>query len=243
MNSQYDTQLWIIDLDCSAAALFDCESNCPRLAPDEIARIQAIAGPAIQRLRRATYIAQRLILERLFGPALRGVELPRDSRGRPRLPPAHTGSVSLAHTGNLALIAVSRAPRIGVDLEVPRDIYMTPARRHIIETAAASLSTQPLPPDPDASFLHAWTRLEALAKAEGGGIGRVLTAIGAVGQPRGFLPHPAHLSAAAAIAASYGLRVYDLDAGPALYAAIASSTPPPALNRVSGDLAALRSSA
>ena len=243
LNAQSDTQLWLIDLDRSAAALFDCESNCPRLAPDEIARLQAIADPAIQRLRRAAYIAQRLILERLFGSAIRGIELPRDSRGRPHLPPAHTGSVSLAHAGDLALIAVSRAPRIGVDLEGPREIHMTPARRHIIETAAASLSTQPLPPGPEACFLQAWTRLEALAKAEGRGIGRVLTTIGAVGQPRGCLPHPARLSAAAGIAASYGLRVYDLDAGPALYAAVASSTPPPALNRVSGDVAALRASA
>jgi 4'-phosphopantetheinyl transferase len=215
----------------------DCEAACPRLAPGDIARLQAIRDPATQRLRRAAHIAQRLILERLYGPPIRRVELHRDSRGRPHIPAGFTGSVSLAHTEGLALIAASHTPRIGVDLEAQRDIFMTPARRNIIETAAARLTRQALPRHPDASFLQAWTRLEALAKAEGRGIGRVLTAIGALGQ-RGT-PHPACQSAAAEIAASLDLSVHDLEAGPSLYAALAGGSIPPALNRVTGDLSAL----
>ncbi len=240
LTLQSETQLWLIDLDRSAAGLFDCEAACPRLAPDEIAHLQAIPDPDNQRLRRAAHIAQRLILERLFGPEFRTVVLPRDSLGRPHLPPNLTGSVSLAHTSNFVLIGASRAPRIGVDLEAPRVIPMTRARRDIIEAAAASLSQQALPLAPDARFLQAWTRLEALAKADGRGIGHVLTAIGAVGQPRGT-SNPALTRAAAKIAASHGLRTHDLDAGPALYAAIACAAKPPALKRITNDLAALLS--
>ncbi|MEQ1698435.1 MAG: hypothetical protein ABL901_21625 [Hyphomicrobiaceae bacterium] len=232
-------QIWLIDLDRSAAPLNDSEATCPRLAPAEIARLQAIADPASQRLRRAAYIAQRLALERHFGPALRGVNLRRDAHGRPHLPPGHTGSVSLAHTANLALIAVSNAPRIGADLESTRPIRMTPARRHIIETAAANLSPQALPLDPDARFLQAWTRLEALAKADGHGIGHILTAIGAVGQPCGAPADPVRQSATATLAKSHGLHIHDLDAGPGLYAALAGNAQRPALNRVTGDLSAL----
>lgn len=234
-----DTQLWLIDLTHAAAVLFGCEATCSRLSQAEIARLEAIADPAVQRLRRAAYLAQRLALERHFGPALRGIDLPRDAHGRPHLPPGHTGSVSLAHTGDFALIATSSAPRIGVDLETPRPIRMSQSRRAIIEAAAAKLSPHALPLDPDARFLQSWTRLEALAKADGHGIGHVLTAIGAVGQPRTAPCDPTRQSAASVLAVTYGLHIHDLDVGPGLYAALAGSAQPPALNRVASDPSAL----
>lgn len=221
LNPDLKTQLWLIGLDRSAAGLLDCESNCPRLAPGDLARLQAIRDPETQRLRGAAYIAQRLILERQFGAALRSVDLTRDAQGRPHLPAGYSGSLSLAHTGNYALIAASHAPRIGVDLEIPRHVLMPIERRQIIEAAAAQLSQHALPEMPDARFLQSWTRLEALAKADGRGIGHVLTAIGAVGQPRGAAD-PTRQSAAASIAASLDLHVHDLDAGPGLYAAVAT---------------------
>ena len=224
----FKPELWLVDLDCCATALFACETACPRLSADEIERLQSIKAPQTERLRRAAYIVQRLVLERLFGPDLRQRPLSRDSAGRPHLPSSHTGSISLAHTGNLALIAATPASRIGVDLEMPREVRMTTARRNIIESAAASLSPQPLPLDPDARFLQAWVRLESLAKADGRGIGHVLTRIGAVGQPRGS-SNTALLTSAREIATVSDLQIYDLDAGPNLYAAVAaqSVTRPP----------------
>lgn len=215
------TQLWLVDISHAADALLDGEAATPRLASGERTRLDAISDLAVQRLRRAAYIARRLALETIFGPTMRQIELPPDHYGRPHLPASYSGSVSLAHTGNVALIAVSRNPRIGVDLETSRAIRMSPARRAIIESAAQSLSALPLPEDPQARFLQAWTRLEALAKADGHGIGHLLTRIGAVGQPSGA-SNPALQSAAATMARSHGLHIHDLPLGPSLFAALAT---------------------
>jgi 4'-phosphopantetheinyl transferase len=40
---------------------------------------------------------------------------------------------------------------------------------------------RPLPQDPEAAFLQAWVRIEAVAKASGEGIGRLLTEYGIIG--------------------------------------------------------------
>ncbi|MGD9802034.1 MAG: 4'-phosphopantetheinyl transferase superfamily protein [Hyphomicrobiaceae bacterium] len=83
---------------------------------------------------------------------------------------------SLAHGDTAAIIAVSFDGPIGVDLETPRHVRIAEHRRHALIAAAASLHPErPLPTTPeDACFLQAWTRLEALAKATGEGIGAVL---------------------------------------------------------------------
>ena len=220
-GSQAWIKVWLVDLDDTAAALQAREAAHPALSPSEHTRLDAITNPIEQARRRTAYIAQRLILIHIFGPGLHQADLPRDALGRPHLPLGHTGSISLAHTGTHALIAVSNAPRIGVDLEAPRTIRMSPARRALIESAAAQLSPDELPTNGDARFLQAWTRLEALAKADGHGIGHLLTAIGAVGGG------PSTPQAASALAASHALIVQDLSfkhlpLGPSLFAALAT---------------------
>lgn len=220
------TQVWFFDLDAAAAALEQSEASVPRLSADEGARIEAVAGTAERRRRRSAYIAQRLVLENLFGPGLRGQTLPRDHHGRPYLPVGVPGSVSLAHTENVALVAASNGPRIGADVEMQRIVRMSPVRRALIQSAAQRLSKEPLSAMQDRGFLQAWTRLEALAKADGQGIGHLLTRIGAVGGK------PYDLDAAATIAASHGLYIHDLDLGPTLFASLATGNAgKPAIHR------------
>jgi 4'-phosphopantetheinyl transferase len=85
----------------------------------------------------------------------------------------------LAHTHGVALIAVCREGAIGVDIEYERPVAMAPDRRAAIEAAAQALSRQALPDGPaeNARFLQAWTRIEALGKYSGEGVGAVLEAI------------------------------------------------------------------
>ena len=217
-------ELWLADLDAVTDALEACERATPRLSPDQIERIAGLASPAAQRAKRATYVAQQLVLERLLGPCVRGVTLPRDRYGRSVLPPAlGTGAVSLAHSGHLVLIGCITCPpgslvRIGVDIEQPRAVTMSARRRSIMEQAACSLSSVPLPGrDEQRRFLAAWVRLEALAKADGRGIGHLLSLIGAMGSA---VPH-AH--GARELAGELGCEVSDLDLGPDLHAAVAIS--------------------
>ena len=211
------TELWLADLDASGDALLACERATARLSPDDAARSAAVRDPLDRHYRHAAAIALRLILERHFGPAMRCVSFARDRYGRPLLPPPHTGAFSLSHCGRFALVGVSDAGAIGVDIEAPRTIRMDPRRRLIVETAAQVLTREPLPVQRDARFLQAWVILEALAKADGRGIGHLLTRLGAVGSPDG------ELDAAATMARAHGLSLNVLDVGQGLYAAAAST--------------------
>jgi phosphopantetheinyl transferase len=212
-----ETEVWLVDVDAEGEWLLANEAACPRLAPDEENRVAALKDVHEQRRRRATYIAQRFVLERFFGPQVRSVTLLRDSHGRPLLPPecAATGAVSLAHAGQLALIGCTTGTRIGVDLELPREPIMTGPRREKIERAAATLCPPPLPADPQARFLQAWVRLEALAKADGRGIGHLLGTIGVIGGSPASNGH----DAARVLMAEHHCRLFDLDVAVGVYAA------------------------
>ena len=212
------TEVWLIDADRWAAELFAVEARLPRLSHDEESRAGARPDPLERRRRRAAIIACRLALERMFGPAQRGVSLPRNSLGRPYLPPtAGPGSFSYSHAGPYTLVGCTRLARIGVDIETPREIKMDPRRREIIIAAAAPLGSAPLPASHESRFLKAWTRLEALAKSDGRGIGHLLTLIGAVGGG------PDRTQEASTLAHEVGVSVTPLDLGAGLYGAVALS--------------------
>lgn len=226
------TQLWLVDLERASPALLALEAGRASLAPGDIARLHAIVDAPRQRQRRSATIALRLVLEGFFGASLRGIDLPRDEFGRPHLPTPFIGSFSSAHTSSHALIAASRLSPIGVDLEGPRQLVMPDARRLILQRAAATLNRQPLPVEPTACFLQTWVRLEALAKADGRGIGHLLTRIGAIGQARRALTQT-QLGSASALADSHHLVVHDLAMPERLHAAIACQAAlPPAVHQL-----------
>ncbi len=98
------------------------------------------------------------------------------------------------------------------------------ARRARIEEAGAALSDEPLPAEGNARFLQAWVRLEALAKADGCGIGRLLTRLGILGVSEKFAPGrraPAIWSRRCS-PVSTPPSVRDLQLGDGVYAAVAS---------------------
>ncbi|MEQ1651753.1 MAG: phosphopantetheinyl transferase [Hyphomicrobium sp.] len=179
----------LINLADMLAALEAAEAATPRLAADEVARhlnASSSRGTVDAALWRAAHIALRLLLERYAGPGVRGQAYAIEPGGRPRLylPGAQRTAphFSLSHAGAYALIALSDVAPVGIDLETERTVTVADARRQRIETAAARLATDAhLPDSGNARFLQAWVRLEAVAKASGLGIGRILTEAGAVG--------------------------------------------------------------
>ncbi len=168
----------------------------------------------------ATHVALRLVLERCLGTDWRGVALQRRPNARPHLGNAPV-AFSLSHVPGMALIALTPKGDIGVDLERARAVRVRPPRRGAIEAAGAALSTgRPLPDEPDARFLQAWVRLEAFAKGEGCGIGRLLTRLGIVGG-RDIAPATLLETVAAAQAEANASAVHDLVLGAGLFAAVA----------------------
>lgn len=174
-------ELWLVDLSAAALALEKLEAATPRLAEADERKIAASVGAAARRERRAAHIALRLLLERAFGPAWRCVPYDLAGTGKPVLNGA-PGSFNLAHVDRFALIGLSATGPIGVDIEPARVINVTDERRGRIEKAAIALAGgAALPELAEARFLQAWVRLEACAKADGSGIGRLLTGVGIIG--------------------------------------------------------------
>jgi 4'-phosphopantetheinyl transferase len=120
----------------------------------------------------------RLTLGEFVGAAPETLRLEYGPRGKPRLAyqsADQTPSFSLAHSGELALVAVSATHDVGVDVERIRPI---PEALEIAETVfdprVCTALYKTLPQHRDAALLRQWTRLEALAKAAGCGLASLL---------------------------------------------------------------------
>lgn len=217
-----EPELWCVDLVAAGPALHEMESRTPRLSEwdRQSACVMSDRRAAAEWL--ASHIALRLLLERFVGARWRGVALARVAGVRPHLEGAPV-AFSLSHVDGLALIALTRSGDIGVDLERARTVRVRAPRRGLIEAAGAALATrQPLPEqEGDAGFLQAWVRLEAFAKGQGCGIGRLLTQLGIVGG-RDVARGDLEKGIAAALAAARAKAVHDLDLGrDGLFAAVA----------------------
>ncbi|MDO9384606.1 MAG: hypothetical protein Q7T86_17290 [Hyphomicrobiaceae bacterium] len=206
------TRVWCVDLRASLAALLMLEAEVPRLSDDERARAARFSSGQAAREWMATHVALRLVLEHSLGPNARRNPFAVSANGKPDLPNSGI-AFSLSHGAGHALIATGPVGPLGVDIEGTRTIRMAGDRRTAIEAAGAGLSSQALPSEPDARFLQAWVRLEALSKAQGKGLARVLSRAGAFGAGRGrgvsgtLLPSE--------------IQVSDLALGSGLYAAVA----------------------
>lgn len=165
--------LWLVDLDRLAPALEAAELRLA-LLPVATATTRVVSGE-----RRTAAIALRLALARRIGSAPARRPFAIAAAGKPSLPGSGV-AFSLAHTGGAALIALSTAGLVGVDIERERPVAITVARRAAIETAAAAIADgiAGIAGD-DRRFLAGWTALEAVAKASGAGIAAVLADLGA----------------------------------------------------------------
>ena len=78
---------------------------------------------------------------------------------------------NLAHSGDVAVVAVTRGGEIGVDVERLRQVRRLEqlARRYFTATEAAAIMSVD-EPDRDAQFLAVWTAKEAILKAMGTGL-------------------------------------------------------------------------
>jgi 4'-phosphopantetheinyl transferase len=232
--------LWLVDLDNCAEALEEGERLQPRLARDDIERAAAIVDLRERRRRLTAYAALRVVLERVAGPSVRAAPVTRTPGAKPRLEGC-PADFSLSHTDRFALIGVSTAPPLGVDLETPRPVQMVPNRRLEIMAIGSTLGDKPLPDGTDHAFLQAWARLEAFSKARGCGLARTLADLGARGSPRSRPPLPELRANAQRLSLEAGLSVQDLNLPFDLLGSVAAprGTPPLHLRRFPADRGAI----
>ena len=215
------TELWLVDLDRAAPALEAIECEVPRLAAADQERARRARDRAQQARLLAAHAALRLILERLAGPHIRRRQFTRSAAGKPSLG-EDSPAFSLSHAGGLALVGVTRAGAVGVDLEAARDIRLSPHRRDEVLAVGAGLAgmdRQRLAGD--AATLQAWCRLEAFAKARGSGISGLLGALGLRDRGGRSTPLAAIAAAAKALAREEQVLVADLRMPPRLHGAVA----------------------
>ncbi|MGE5266016.1 MAG: 4'-phosphopantetheinyl transferase family protein [Deltaproteobacteria bacterium] len=204
-------EVWLARLDTLAEPLAELEMSDPICPAGEVAEFDPFRRAARQLLRR--------LIARTFGRSFAEVPFAAGPHGKPCVP-GLPGDFNLSHTGAkeagaFALIGIGPAASIGVDLEQSRIVRLDSRRRaKIAEAAIRAAEGAELPPDEEARILQAWVRLEAWGKAEGRGIGRTLTHFGIWGRETGALSASKEPGGAA-------LVVFDVDAGPGLWGAVA----------------------
>ncbi|MFD8707964.1 4'-phosphopantetheinyl transferase family protein [Kitasatospora sp. NPDC059648] len=139
------------------------------LGPEERARADRCRLPVERARFVAAHGALRTVLARYTGRAPADLRLHRTARGRPRLAPApHPTALdfNLSHSGDLALIAVTRTGTVGVDLEEVRaDLDHRAMAARFLGPAEARLIAGLPPAAGRHAFYDRWTWREAYAKA------------------------------------------------------------------------------
>ncbi|MGW1625528.1 4'-phosphopantetheinyl transferase family protein [Streptomyces sp. NPDC002172] len=159
------------------------------LSQREFTRAAALSGR-----RRPAFVASRLLLRHAaahaLGAAPADIDVARAPEGRPFLRGCEELDVSVSHTGDLAVVALSRSGRVGVDVES--------ATRTVAGLGAEVLTAHELAalaqlPDPHRAraLLRLWTLKEAYAKALGHGLRLPFASFG-------FAPLPQERSTASA---------------------------------------------
>jgi 4'-phosphopantetheinyl transferase len=152
-----------------------------RGGPDDAVLLSPEERMRAERIRRsderARFIAGRAIVRRVLGayvstsPAALVFHYGRF--GKPFLAEAHGGGFrfSVTHAGDLLMLAITHGRDVGVDVERLRAVrrHERIAHRHFSAGVCAVLDAID-PPRRALGFLHAWTCLEAHAKARGGGV-------------------------------------------------------------------------
>jgi len=125
-------------------------------------------------LRRHMEEATRSLLAQHVGVAPESVTLNRSDRGRPHLTGDGVGDLhlSLAHSGDLALLALAHGRPVGVDLEQLRPLHAPGklAERFFDSTEAEMVTTAGDAVDQGRRLLNLWVRKEAYLKGVGGSV-------------------------------------------------------------------------
>src|SRR5437763_14014369 len=138
------------------------------LAPAERIRMERFASETLRTRYLVGRASLRWILGRAIDASPQDVAIERGLRGRPRLAGNADIDFNVSHTADVALIGLSRAGRIGVDVEHADRVIQSSglARRILTDRERATLPSH----DGDAirrRILRLWTCKEALAKATG----------------------------------------------------------------------------
>jgi 4'-phosphopantetheinyl transferase len=160
-------QVWLLNLDQDAAG---AEHLRALLSDDERARADRFYFPHLRAHYTLVRAGLRILLGGLSGREPAELEFAYAQHGKPFLPGSGV-QFNVSHSGALALIALARGRRVGVDVERIRDMDdgEAIARRFFAPAEVAEYLSLPADQRPGA-FYSCWTRKEAFIKAVGDGL-------------------------------------------------------------------------
>jgi 4'-phosphopantetheinyl transferase len=163
--------VWRIGLDAGEAV---ADRLRPHLSGDEVERLARMPRSEVGRRWLISRGALREVLAAELGISPAAVQLELGAHGRPRLDrAAHRTDMdfNLSHSGDLALLAIAREMRLGVDVERLRRGRdpLRIASRYFSSAEVAALRAVPAE-DRAVAFLRYWTAREAIAKGLGLGL-------------------------------------------------------------------------
>jgi len=149
-------------------------SLAKRLDAVEKSRAARFKYPELRRRYEVAHGRLRDVLARYIERPPEAIAFTTNPRGKPdiatRQNPARV-AFSFSHSGDMALVAVAKSRRIGVDVEVYRDRLDMDliARRQFTAGETERLRAAPVH-EREQAFYRCWTRKEAYMKALGAGI-------------------------------------------------------------------------
>jgi 4'-phosphopantetheinyl transferase len=161
------TRLWLVDLGVAPDA-----AQCKWLSFRELDRALHFRHEKDRRRYLAAHCALRLLIEDFAKVKADRIEFVVGPWGKPAVSGLANVHFSVSYTEDRALIGLSSAAEIGVDVEMVREIedadalaqdYFTQSERNALSMTVQGGSRQQ-------SFLRGWTRKEACIKAVGFGL-------------------------------------------------------------------------
>jgi 4'-phosphopantetheinyl transferase len=222
-----DTHVWSASLDQPADMI---AKLAPLLSQDECQR----AGRFHRRTDRRRFIAARGILRKIISAYLAltpdEVRFVYNKYGKPFISDdQNRGALNfnLSHSNGMALYAVARGRRVGVDIEYMREDFATleVAERFFSNDEVEALRAAPADRRTEA-FFNCWSRKESYIKAIGMGISYPLDSFTV---SLGVAPALLKVDADATEAARW--KMYGLDVAEEYAAALIVENPPVSLSR------------
>jgi 4'-phosphopantetheinyl transferase len=169
-----DVHVWRIPLDVSQDIVVDL---VPLLSGEENARAKQILCEEAGRRFVVAHGALRRILSRYLDARPEQIRVVTDAQGKPHLASragASTLCFSLSHSGECALLAVTKDRDVGVDVERIRPVsaWREIAARYFSKREREALWSLPNDRTLEA-FFQGWTRKEAYSKALGRGVSQL----------------------------------------------------------------------
>jgi 4'-phosphopantetheinyl transferase len=167
-----EVHVWILELDVAARRLEDLGAV---LSGDERERASRFKFPELRRRFTVSHAGLRIILGGYLGMNPGSIAFQYAERGKPSLDASlgwELPEFNLAHSSELALIAIAPDRVVGVDLERKqwKDSLADVATRYFSRGECGILGNAATPTEKADCFFSLWSMKEAILKATGEGI-------------------------------------------------------------------------